>query len=185
MAPPPNGTVAYIDLEGNIHNVLEVGLLIVRHGQPFAAFLYYGKITDFVDYKQACRCCHALKYDILTNHGLTQRQLADRVKFHLEYYKVEQVYANGVDVKEWLTNWLISTPFTNIPLLRWAQRIFEDSHRKAIELRDDPTKTLCGIRCCAHKGTIRNNRPIVQANGPHCALADCYEVFLYHTILDE
>ena len=191
-------TIAFIDIEGQYYDTVEVGIIVLwgTWRAPAKSVVYHARPTAVKEFWQASLYCHGLQEDDLSQIGFKdQDQLRSEVRKLIEKYNIKYFIGHdGLDAKQsdneqFLRLAGIEIEYHNHPIHNWRERRDQGYHIKALKKKSEPIFSLGRGRtiCPAQHKPIRignkGARETVEAKreaGPHCGLVDAYELFLYH-----
>ena len=173
-------TVCYIDIKGDNHYPVEVGLVLLcrETHNILDARVFYGKVVNVGEYKNG-RCCHGMCRAFLED-GLCPDDMRAAVRELLGMeWNPKLICANGTGCRRFLRRCRVALPFINIELPPWVERDGMSYHRIAFVLKKQSApihKVSCNQKE-AHPFPIRTRNEL-KKHLAQCALYDAVEVAL-------
>ena len=180
-------TSAYIDIEGVVENILEIGIVYAREGKILRADICYGKITDYVEFYRGRYYAHGLNKNFLSKHGYTHPVLLEKIHQELDFYEVSEICGNGEDIKQlrralWVDDHI---DYRNIPLPVWDERIVALPHLQAWSAKLHSlhiASAYCNYHAVHNYNLCKHKKLTKDVFGAHCALYDAYELALFDNV---
>lgn len=186
--PPPATTTLYLDLEGSVDSVVELGIVIFKRvedvagGKILCASVTYGAVIDEADFWRGRHYCHGLNSIQLQEKGKSQADLGISLRRAIILHNVNEVVGSGPDIPAYLRRHSLPMfTYRDCTLPRWSVRVNCSSHQRAREAKQMEHR-INGV-CC--KASTMHNHPVhfrtkerVQHRA-HCALYDALELCLY------
>ena len=176
---------AYIDFEGKQPHLLEVCVLVTERHTPIRLFhrIILPPNLHLLDSRQA-KYCHCIPKWYVKQYGTPLHKVKEELYQLFDKLPHVEICGYGDDsTKEFFMEFLplmdlTHKRFRQVELLPWKQRDSEPSHLRAQEMRQSWYKQW---PCDAHSLPHVTNSEEKRRHGPHCAVTDCFELFMVNT----
>ena len=193
-----NDSVAYMSIEGNANEVLEIAFILVKSGELTECKVFHAYPEDMSRFLKDRKHSHNLNVFILKQQAFeSQIDLYKAVRYFLYKNDIRILIGLDSETGKQSENHLFlrnigycDYVYHSHNLPSWIERSKFLYHAKAMFLKNNsiPIQTKSGeCKCVAHDKNIVISkgspvtRELREKYDFHCSLYKCYESYLYHT----